>query len=151
MKDQTGRIVLRRAKLLLVDDHRDSLAILMVMLEDKYEIQGFVSPEEALKNIKLFSPDLLVLDVAMAPIDGVQFLRTVRAMPEFANVPAIALTAFAREVDKAEFRQAGFQAVMTKPILDLPDLQGMIEQTLEEAYPALHKPSGTISMFRSRQ
>lgn len=75
-----------------------------------------------MKHIK---PDLLLLDIRMFPINGVDFLKEVRAMQGFSNIPAIAVTALARDVEKKEFVAAGFQAIVTKPILDLAIMEAL--------------------------
>jgi CheY-like chemotaxis protein len=80
-----------------------------------------------------------VLDIGMAPIDGVQCLQAIRARPGYARIPAIALTAFARDVERNAFLEAGFQAVVTKPILDHRAFLAAIEGLLE--WPALRSAS----------
>ena len=71
--------------------------------------------------------DLLVLDVGMRPVDGLTFLDGVRAIPGYNYIPAIALTGYASEKDRLRFLAAGFQAVVTKPILDRQDLESVVE------------------------
>jgi CheY-like chemotaxis protein len=66
----------------------------------------------------------------MTPVDGVQCLATIRAMPEYASVPAVALTAYARDVEREAFLAAGFQAVVTKPVLDEQGLVAVIDRLL---------------------
>ena len=118
-------------RLLLVEDHPDNLVVLKLLLSDRYQVLGFVSADDALTSLDSFKPDLLILDVAMAPIDGMQCLHMMRARPGFDGVPAIALTALAREVEKQTFLAAGFQAVVTKPVLDVRHLEATIDSLLK--------------------
>lgn len=123
------------ARLLLVDDNRDNLDILSVLLSEKYHVAGFGSAAEALAALDTVKPDVLVLDIGMAPVDGVQCLAAIRAQPGYSATPAVALTAFARDSERAEFLAAGFQQVVTKPILDHGTLIRAIDVTLESRGP----------------
>jgi CheY-like chemotaxis protein len=122
---------MRTARLLLVDDNPDNLELLAVLLGEKYCVASYGSAAEALSDLEAVRPDLLVLDIAMAPVDGLQCLESIRAKPGYAEIPAIALTAFAREVERKAFLGAGFQAVVTKPILDHAALSDVIDAVLE--------------------
>jgi len=126
-------------RLLLVDDNADNLEVLAILLGEMYTVVSCGSAAEALRAIETHEPDLLVLDIGMAPIDGVQCLQAIRARPGYARIPAIALTAFARDVERKAFLDAGFQAVVTKPILDHRALVAAIERLLE--WPALRSAS----------
>ena len=121
---------MKRKRILLADDHADNLEWLTVALSDKYQVSGCASGEEALRSLEQVKPDLLVLDVRMGPLDGVQCLEAIRGRPGYADIPAVALTALAGEVAKAELLAAGFQAVVEKPILDERDLHDTIDSLL---------------------
>jgi CheY-like chemotaxis protein len=121
---------MKRKRILLADDHADNLEWLTVALSDKYQVSGYASGEEALRSLEQVKPDLLVLDVVMGPIDGVQCLEAIRGRPGYADIPAVALTAMAGEVAKAELLAAGFQAVVEKPILDERELHDAIDSLL---------------------
>jgi CheY-like chemotaxis protein len=109
---------MRTVRLLLVDDSPDNLEVLAALLAEKYHVWSYGSAAEALRALETVKPDVLVLDIGMTPVDGVECLGAIRAMPAYCMVPAIALTAFARDIDRQAFLGAGFQAVVTKPILD---------------------------------
>jgi CheY-like chemotaxis protein len=109
---------MRSARLLLVDDDADNLEVLAVILSERYRVFNYNCAADALTAVEAVKPDLLVLDIGMRPVDGLECLKTVRAMPGYGSIPAIALTGFARDVERETFLTAGFQAVVTKPILD---------------------------------
>jgi CheY-like chemotaxis protein len=121
---------MRAARLLLVDDNQDNLEIVSVFLGQTYEVYSYGSAAEALSALDTVRPDLLVLDICMRGVDGVQCLQAIRAKPGYSAIPAVALTAFARDVERKAFLDAGFQAVITKPILDDRQLIGAIERVL---------------------
>ena len=126
---------LKKARLLLVEDNPDNREVLSVLLGDRYSVSSFSSGPEALGALDTVRPDLLVLDIGMAPIDGVECLHAIRARPGYADIPAVALTAFARDVERDAFLAAGFQAVITKPILDDGQLVDAIDRLLGASQP----------------
>jgi two-component system, chemotaxis family, CheB/CheR fusion protein len=105
-------------RLLLVEDDPDNLDVFTVILRAHYRIIGFRDAAAALAALDAATPDLVVLDIRMSPVDGVQCLQAIRARPGYGRIPAIALTAVAREGDREAFLAAGFQMVVTKPVLD---------------------------------
>jgi CheY-like chemotaxis protein len=117
-------------RLLLVDDNQDNLEVLAVTLSEHYDVSGYGSAEEALAALDSVKPELLVLDIGMSPIDGLQCLEAIRARAGYERVPAVALTAFARDVERNAFLAAGFQAVVAKPIIDPGALVAAIDTLL---------------------
>jgi CheY-like chemotaxis protein len=83
-----------------------------------------------LTALEAAKPDLLLLDIGMTPIDGLQCLKAIRAMPGYGSIPAIALTAYARDAERKAFLAAGFQAVVTKPIIDHQELFATMSASL---------------------
>ena len=120
-----------RVRVLLVDDNEDNLEIIKVFLSEKYNVTAYRSPTDAVAAVDVVRPDVLVLDIGMAPIDGVQCLAAMRARPLHAKTPAVAVTAFARDCERQAFLAAGFQAVVTKPIVDHDTLIRAIDAVLE--------------------
>lgn len=122
-----------RHRLLLIDDAPDNLEVLTIMLSGKYDVLGYSSAEEAMLALINYQPELLLLDVAMAPVNGMDLLREIRSMKDFLSISAIAVTGFARDVDREMFLAAGFQAVVTKPIVDLTKLEEIIDGLLSSS------------------
>ena len=115
-------------RVLLVEDHEDSLEVLTVLLGERYAVTSCRSGAEALRVVADARPTVVVLDIGMAPIDGVECLKRIRATPGCENVPAIALTGWARQMDRERFVAEGFQAVVVKPVLDERELVTAIEK-----------------------
>ena len=82
------------------------------------EVRAAGSAEEAIEALDGETPDLLISDIGMPRVDGYELMRRIRAMesPERRDLPAIALTAFARHEDAAKARQAGFGVHLPKPV-----------------------------------
>jgi two-component system cell cycle response regulator DivK len=125
--------LMKTERLLVVEDDPDNLALLLEILREKYDVMGCGSAADALLALDTFKPDLFVLDVGMRPVDGLQFLDGIRGVPGYHNIPAIAMTGYASENDKLRFLASGFQAVVTKPILDRRDLESVVETSLKLA------------------
>ena len=119
-------------RLLLVDDNQDNLELLTAILSERYQVSSFACAREALAALEAAKPDLVVLDIGMSPIDGLGCLQTIRDRPGYSSIPAIALTAYARDVERKAFLATGFDAVVTKPILDYQELFGRITALLEQ-------------------
>lgn len=132
---------MKSAQLLLVDDDPDNLEILTVILSEKYSVLGYAAVPDALRALEVAKPDVAVLDIGMDPVDGVQCLKAIRAMPRHGSIPAVALTAYARDDERKAFLAAGFQVVVTKPILD--------HQELFAAIAPLVKPGGSADRSES--
>jgi len=120
-----------KRRLLLIDDPPDNLEFLTALLCNNYEVFSYGSLREARLVLAGIMPDLLFLDVRMFPINGVNFLREVRAIQRFCGLPAIAVTAMAHEAEKQALLAEGFQAIVTKMTLDLSQLRATINGLLK--------------------
>ena len=113
---------------LIVDDNEDALLLTSVMLEG-YGTE-VMTAESASKAFKIFSqtkPDILICDLAMPGVDGYSLIRQIRNLtPEEGGlIPAIALTASARDQDRVLSIEAGFQVHLSKPV-ELEELVGIV-------------------------
>jgi PAS domain S-box-containing protein len=106
-------------RVMAVDDEPDALSLLRVVLEMAgATVSAFSSPRVALDQIDVVRPDALLADIAMAELGGFELIARVRSStnPRVRNVPAAALTAFARPEDRAEALAHGFSMHLTKPL-----------------------------------
>ncbi|MEO5693365.1 MAG: PAS domain-containing protein [Usitatibacter sp.] len=104
--------------ILVVDDQPDARELLKRILEDcAATVVTGANADEGLAAIALHKPHLLISDIGMARVDGYEFIRRVRALgaANGGNLPAIALTAFARTEDKTRALMSGFIAHISKP------------------------------------
>ncbi|OKH29001.1 hypothetical protein NIES2101_43535 [Calothrix sp. HK-06] len=106
-------------RIFVVDDEQDSLELVAFVLEQAGAIiTTFASGIEALQAISKMLPDLIVSDIGMPSMDGYMLIRQIRNMPlqNGGQIPAIALTAYAGEIDHKQALEAGFQHHICKPI-----------------------------------
>jgi PAS domain S-box-containing protein len=106
-------------QILLVDDETDTREFQAFLLEQSgARVTAVASGFEALQALEQFIPDVLVSDVGMAEMDGYMLMQQIRSCPpeRGGRIPAIALTAYARDFDQQKALQAGFQSHLSKPV-----------------------------------
>jgi signal transduction histidine kinase/ActR/RegA family two-component response regulator len=110
---------LRGVRVLLVEDDADSRELVALILRSGgASVTAAPSAQEALQVFETFRPDILVSDIGMPDMDGYAFIRHVRARPPElgGNTPAVALTAYTRELDRRAAEEAGFHRHVSKPV-----------------------------------
>lgn len=102
-------------RVLLIEDDPDTQLIVKAVLEDINNLDVITcgSGQEGLRRVHDFKPDLLLLDMRLPDIHGMDALRSLRAQPETATVPVIFMTAHPPKPD--EYRDLGVLHVITKP------------------------------------
>lgn len=118
------------SKIALVEDNPDNRLLVQAILEDEYEIQEYEDGQEALEGMAADRPDLVLLDISLPGMDGTEVLTRMRADKVLAPIPVVALTAHAMAGDRQRFLDAGFDAYLTKPIVDEAVLCNTIEELL---------------------
>jgi phosphate regulon transcriptional regulator PhoB len=104
------------SKILIVDDEQDIVELLSYNLEKEgFSTIKAYDGETALKLVKTQKPELIILDLMLPKMNGLDVCRTIRHDPATANVPIIMLTAKADEVDKIIGLEIGADDYMTKP------------------------------------
>jgi CheY-like chemotaxis protein len=106
-------------RVLVVDDEPDARALIKRLLEDcKAVVFTAASAVEAVELLQAEQPDVLVSDIGMPNEDGYTFIQRVRALgaDRGGNIPAVALTAYARAEDRVRSIRAGFQMHVPKPV-----------------------------------
>jgi CheY-like chemotaxis protein len=110
---------LNNVDILVVDDEPDARDLLQRLLEDHgAKVRTAGSAREALDVFAAAPPDLLISDIGMPVMDGYALIRDVRrrSRDEGGEIPAIALTAFARSEDRMRAMIAGYNLHLAKPI-----------------------------------
>jgi two-component system cell cycle response regulator DivK len=106
-----GRLVL------IVEDNERN----MKLARDVLQFHGFrtletVNGEDGVVMAREHLPDLILMDISLPGIDGVEATRQLKGEPSTANIPIVALTASVLQADRARFEEAGFAGLIAKPI-----------------------------------
>ena len=103
-------------KILAVDDERHIVRLVEINLQKAgYEVVTATTGREALEMVAKTKPDLVVMDVMMPEMDGLEALEKMKADPEMAKIPVIMLTAKAQDADVFSGWQKGADLYLTKP------------------------------------
>jgi CheY-like chemotaxis protein len=117
--------------LLIVDDNPENLKlILMVLANAGHELVTAADALQALRAIEQRMPDLILLDLQLPGMDGLELTRRLRARPETQAVPIVAVTAYAMKGDENKARDAGCDGYLVKPI-DKRLLREVVKSYLE--------------------
>jgi CheY-like chemotaxis protein len=104
---------------LLVDDDSDTLKLMTTALTKRQaNVTAVSSAGEAILAITRKRPDVLVSDIAMPDEDGYGLIQKVRSLEngETENIPAVAISAYAKDEDRKRALSAGFQIYLAKPV-----------------------------------
>src|SRR5712664_4084907 len=105
------------ARILVVDDVPDNVDILQMRLEAQgYEVMTAADGLEALDKIRALLPDLVLLDVMMPKLDGIETVKRLKADPSLPFIPVVLVTAKADAKDVIEGLESGGDDYLTKPI-----------------------------------
>ena len=112
--------------IMVVDDNPDIVIIVTTILEAKgYVVQSASSGQEALSLLKGQKPDLIILDIMMPQMDGLEVLTRLKADQSTASIPVILLTAKIQENDIIAGYKAGAEYYITKPFTPTQVLEGI--------------------------
>jgi len=104
------------AKILVVDDTPDAREFLAAILGlERFEVVLAADGLEGLKKARSESPDLIITDLTMPRLPGIEMIKELRAMPEFKNVPILAVTSHRME-HAMEALKAGANRALARPV-----------------------------------
>ncbi len=123
-------------KVLVVDDEPDILELLVFILEQHgMHVSTAASAEQALQVLANSEQDLLISDIGMPNVNGYMLMQEIRAseVRQYSQIPAIALSGYARELDKKQAQSAGFQKSLAKPV-EQTELIAAIANLIERSF-----------------
>ena len=119
-----------KEKILIVEDNSQNMRLIEMVLRGRgYSLLKATDGEKALDMAMRERPDLIIMDIQLPKLSGLEVTRKLRETPDFSQVPIIALTAYAMKGDKEKAIEAGCDAYLSKPI-DTRELPGVIAQML---------------------
>jgi two-component system, cell cycle response regulator DivK len=103
-------------RILIVEDTEDNRQIIRDLLTNfDYELIEATNGAEGVALAQSHHPDLILMDIQLPVMDGYEATRRIRAIPELAQVPIIAVTSYALSGDEAKARDAGCDGYVAKP------------------------------------
>jgi two-component system, cell cycle response regulator DivK len=123
-------LVEKRPLILAVDDNHDNLELLTQILDlfgcdCMAAVDGYTALAAAMDR----PPDLMVLDICLPDIDGIELVNRIKQHPKLINIPLVAVTALAKTEDRERILEAGCVEYLTKPF-NLEDLETIIHRYL---------------------
>ncbi len=116
-----------------MEDHAENrILVRRILMAEDFCVEEAASAREALQKIFQHTPDLILMDINMPDMDGYTLTAQIKAHPDFANLPVIALTANVMKGDRERSLQAGCDGYIQKPI-DVDNLPQQIRRFLSNA------------------
>lgn len=121
-------------KILVVEDNETNRKLMRDTLTYYgYEVIEAVNGEEGVRIAKEHKPDLILMDIQMAVMDGFAAIKMLRNNPGTKHIKIIAVTSSAMKGDKEKIMEAGFDGYIAKPV-DIRELPGIIQRLLERRF-----------------
>jgi two-component system, cell cycle response regulator DivK len=104
-------------RVLVVEDNELNLKLFCDLLRaHDYEAEGIKDAREAIDRATLFAPDIIIMDIQMPHISGLELIEAMRRDVILRRIPIMAVTAYAGKGDEERIREAGADAYVSKPI-----------------------------------
>jgi len=121
----------KEISILVVEDNPDNMITMKALLSDYKNIIEAIDGYEGINFAAKYKPELILMDIALPGISGIEAFIEIRNNPELNHIPIIAVTASALESEKKSILEHGFNALIPKPIVK-DDLFRIIKEVLDE-------------------
>ena len=121
------------ARIMVVEDNALNIKLFCDLLSAHgHETEAVTDSREALGTARAFRPDLVITDIQLPHVTGLELMAQIRGDHELSRTPIMAVTAYAAAGDDERIREAGAQAYVSKPI-SVAKFAETVEQLLQEA------------------
>jgi two-component system cell cycle response regulator DivK len=125
------------AKILIVEDNALNIKLFCDLLAAHgHEPEAVTDSRNALDAARNFSPDLVITDIQLPHVSGLELIRLIRKDDQLSQIPIMAVTAYSTSEDEERIRGAGAQAYVSKPISVV-----RFAQTVDELLAGSHQPA----------
>ncbi len=87
-----------------------------ILKKSDFEVFDFDNAKDGIEWLKTTTPNIIILDILLPEISGLDAIKIIRNLPNYADIPIIAVTGFAADTDKEKYIQAGFNHYISKPV-----------------------------------
>jgi DNA-binding response OmpR family regulator len=123
-------------RLLIVEDDTDTSSFIkFIMEQERFEVNSAATAFEARQHLKSFKPDLIILDRGLPDVDGLDFCRELKMLPQYAHIPVLFLSAAKSPADVVDGFNAGGDDYVTKPF-GFVELVARVQALLRKGSPA---------------
>jgi two-component system cell cycle response regulator DivK len=104
-------------RILVVEDNDRNRRLLKILLRSRgYEVIEAVTGEVAMKYLRDHKPGLILMDIQLPNVDGLELTKNIKSNPKTADIPIVAVTAYAMKGDRERILEAGCDGYISKPI-----------------------------------
>jgi signal transduction histidine kinase len=135
------------AKILIIDDEPNNFDVIEAqILEEHYELSYASSGIKALQRLEFFQPDVILLDVMMPDMNGVEVCQRIKSNPQWSHIPIVVVTALNSKEDMARCLEGGADDFICKPVSGI-ELRARIRSMLriKQQYDTLQKQRDTLA------
>jgi CheY-like chemotaxis protein len=124
----------------IIDDDPDLIRFLTEALAPNHEVTSYASGRAAVEGLLSVLPDLVLLDIDLGDMSGVEVAHAIREHPKIGAVPIVAITAHDQEGERKRIITEGFTAFLAKPITDVAALLALVGSLAgTSAAPLVHR------------
>lgn len=123
--------MIKRKILIVEDDPRNMKLVMMTLKPHGYELLSATDGEEAVRTATDERPDIILMDMQLPKLSGMDAVTRIRENPALADIPILALTAYAMKGDEEKYIEAGCTEYMSKPI-NTRELPAVVARMLGE-------------------
>ena len=146
IEDQDKDMNMTKWRIMIVDDEEDTREVIRAILQSQYEVVEAYDGLDALEKLERYQPDLIIMDVMMPLMDGLDASIAIRENPKFNYIPILFLSALSTKEDMQKGYLSGGDLYIPKPV-NPPHLVSMIEKYIKKIPPGLEKKQYTIEQL----
>ena len=121
-----------KEKILVAEDNPPSMRLIEMTLRARdYTLLKATDGQKALEIAIRERPDLIIMDIQLPKMSGLEVIKRLRKMPECSHIPILTLTAYAMKGDREKFIEAGCDAYLSKPVSPREILEVVAEMLLQ--------------------
>jgi CheY-like chemotaxis protein len=126
MQDNNNSNLPEKHRILIVEDDEDCAFTMKHILKKTYEIVHFFNAEDALANLGSGKYSVILMDIGLKGINGIEALKIIRKKSGFEKIPAVAVSAYAMNGDREKFLEEGFNHYISKPF-NLQEVKSLVD------------------------